>query len=196
MRLAGQAPFRLRPLSSNVRQQAAAFMVLASVVKDQMHLRAAPLASRPQNGVTSLSSGLARLRSMSPSGASRSASVSVSASAAARCPAVATGGAGASASKSSSAGGKANTRASSRRRFGFLHQVRWHRGHSPRRCLLARCSIRRFLGSGRLLQTHCCLTLRSSGRPPASQLGREASAVYHPPRGQAGSPASAPQLKR
>ncbi len=41
-----------------------------------------------------------------------------------------------------------------------------------------------------------CLTLRSRGRPPASQLGREALAVYHPPRGQAVSPASAPQLKR
>jgi len=42
----------------------------------------------------------------------------------------------------------------------------------------------------------CCLTLRWSGRPPASQLGREALAVYHPPRGQAGLPAPAPQLKR
>jgi len=40
------------------------------------------------------------------------------------------------------------------------------------------------------------LTLRWSGRPPASQLGREALAVYHPPHGQAGSPASASQLKR
>ena len=40
------------------------------------------------------------------------------------------------------------------------------------------------------------LTLHWSGRPPASLLGREALAVYHPPRGQAGSPASASQLKR
>jgi hypothetical protein len=35
-----------------------------------------------------------------------------------------------------------------------------------------------------------------SGRPPASRLGREASAVYHPPRGQVAFPASAAQLKR
>ena len=42
----------------------------------------------------------------------------------------------------------------------------------------------------------CCLTLRSSGRPPASRLGREALSVYHAPRGQAVFPASAPQLKR
>ncbi len=41
-----------------------------------------------------------------------------------------------------------------------------------------------------------CLTLRSRGRPPASQLGREALAGYPPPRGQAGLPAPAPQLKR
>ena len=44
--------------------------------------------------------------------------------------------------------------------------------------------------------TRCGLTLRWSGRPPASQLGREALSVYHAPRGQAGLPASAPQLKR
>jgi len=41
-----------------------------------------------------------------------------------------------------------------------------------------------------------CLTLRSRGRPPASQLGREALVAYHPPRGQAVFPASSPQLKR
>jgi len=40
------------------------------------------------------------------------------------------------------------------------------------------------------------LTLHWSGRPPASQLGREALLVYAAPRGQAGSPASAAQLKR
>ena len=35
-----------------------------------------------------------------------------------------------------------------------------------------------------------------SGQPPASRLGREALAVYHPPRGQVVFPASAAQLKR
>ncbi len=67
---------------------------------------------------------------------------------------------------------------------------------SPRRRFSPRRSSHRLPGGSCALHRGCCLTLRSSGRPPASRLGRVALAVYHPPRGQAGSPASAPQLKR
>ncbi len=65
-----------------------------------------------------------------------------------------------------------------------------HRRFSPRR------STHRLPGSSPASRRGCCLTLRSSGRPPASRLGREALSVYHAPRGQAAFPAPAPQLKR
>ena len=67
---------------------------------------------------------------------------------------------------------------------------------SPRRRFSLRRSTHRLSGSSPASRRGCCLTLRSSGRPPASQLGREALSAYHAPRGQAVFPAPAPQLKR
>ena len=67
---------------------------------------------------------------------------------------------------------------------------------SQRRRFSPRRSSHRLPGGSCALHRGCCLTLRSSGRPPASRLGREALSVYHAPRGQAAFPASAPQLKR
>ena len=179
MRLAGKAFIPAHP-RSNVRQQAAAFMVLASVVKNQMPPAATAGFTPPQNGVTSLSSGLARLRSMSPSGASRSASVSVSASAqlgVRLSPQVAL------AHLHPEQFGRRQRPTSGRPRGAALvfAQVRWHRitrraGASRRR----RCSIRRFARSGRFA-ANTLLPNPSLERTATGKPAREASAVYHPP---------------
>ncbi len=67
---------------------------------------------------------------------------------------------------------------------------------TPRRSAQRKAEVARGMEHLPLLSPGCCLTLRSTRRPPAARQGREAVQPYHRPRGPGAPLAVARYLKR